>query len=93
MVLLDINMPVMDGWVALRIVQQEDQLSRGHAFVLITAGQRTFPLAQARMLAEWPIPIPLLTKPFDITDLLTMVDQAAQRLGKRTSADENRSSE
>ena len=92
-VLLDIKMPVMDGWAALRIVQQEDQLTRRHAFVVITAGQRTFPLVQARLLAEWRMPIPVLPKPFDIVDLHTVVNQAAQSLGRPPSADENRSSE
>jgi CheY-like chemotaxis protein len=88
-VLLDVNMPVMDGWAVLRAVQQDDQVAQRHAFVIITAERRTLSLERAQMLAAWPIPIPLLTKPFDIERVLTVVEQAAQRLQNPRPADTN----
>jgi CheY-like chemotaxis protein len=92
-VLLDITMPVMDGWAVLRAVRQDDELSRRHAFVIITAEYRVLPRERARMLAAWPIPIPVLPKPFNITDVLTVVEQAAQRLEVPLTIEGNRHSE
>jgi CheY-like chemotaxis protein len=36
-VLLDMDMPILDGWSLLRAVQQDDLLARRLAFVIITA--------------------------------------------------------
>jgi CheY-like chemotaxis protein len=79
-VMLDVSMPIMDGWAVLRAVRQDDRLSRRHAFVIITAERRTLPLETARMLAGWPTPIPIVHKPFDIANVLATVEQAARRV-------------
>jgi hypothetical protein len=83
----------MDGWAVLRAVRQDDDLSRRHAFVIITAGHRSLSLEVTRMLSDWPIPIPFLTKPFNIVDILAIVGQAEQRLQNRASEDGNRNAE
>ncbi|HEV8194664.1 MAG TPA: response regulator [Ktedonobacterales bacterium] len=79
MVLLDMNMPGMDGLAVLEAVAAEEQLARRHAFVLVTAYEgRTLPLKLATLLAE--LHIPILSKPFDLDALLAVVRQAEHRL-------------
>ena len=79
-VLLDLRMPGMDGIALLETVAAaRDGLIRRHAFVLMTArAGRTLPLALATWLQE--LRVPVLSKPFDLDDLLAVVQYAADRL-------------
>ncbi|HEV8191121.1 MAG TPA: response regulator [Ktedonobacterales bacterium] len=79
-VLLDLNMPGMDGRHLLRIVANDEHLSTRHAFIIVTASQKTFPLDFATLLSD--LRVPILTKPFDIDQLLERVRQAEQRLAQ-----------
>jgi CheY-like chemotaxis protein len=87
-VLLDLNMPGMDGKALLRAIADDpfddpfDALSARHAFILVTAtDQRTLPLDVAALLTR--LRITIVAKPFDITDLLAAVADAAARLPAR----------
>lgn len=77
-VLLDLNMPGVDGAAVLRAVAAEPALAARHAFVLLTANAHTFSLAFAQLLSH--LAVPVVPKPFDIDQLLAVVDQAARRL-------------
>jgi len=77
-VLLDLNMPGMDGTQLLRLVANETALATGHAYIVVTARQKTFPLDFAALLTN--LSVPVLAKPFDIDHLLTLVAAAEQRL-------------
>ncbi len=79
-VLLDLRMPGMDGIALLEAVAAErDGLLGRHAFVLMTArAGRTLPLALATWLQE--LRVPVLSKPFDVDDLLAVVQYAAATL-------------
>ncbi|HEV8189959.1 MAG TPA: response regulator [Ktedonobacterales bacterium] len=77
-VLLDLNMPGMDGRHLLRLVANDDHLATWHAFIVVTASQKTFPLEFATLLSN--LHVPILPKPFDIDHLLHLVRQAEHRL-------------
>lgn len=78
-VLLDVMMPRLDGPGMLRqIAEHEPHLAQKHAFILMTARERTLPLSLARLKTQ--MDIPLLGKPFDLDRLFLLVAQAAQRL-------------
>jgi len=80
-VLLDMNMPGMDGLAVLEAVAAHEHLARHHAFVLVTAlSGKTLPLKLANLLVD--LHIPILAKPFDIDTLLTAVQQAELRLAE-----------
>jgi CheY-like chemotaxis protein len=77
-VLLDVNMPGMDGRQLLRVVANDDQLAIRHAFVVMSAYRGSLPLEFDTLLRE--LGVPVLGKPFDVDHLLGMVAAAEQRL-------------
>lgn len=78
-VLLDLNMPGVDGLAVLTAVAGDSRLAMRHRIILITAQpSRTLPLAHAQLIAQHATAV--LPKPFDLEDLLQTVAEAAQRL-------------
>lgn len=77
-VLLDLQMPGMDGKQLLQAAAQHDTLATRHAYILMTANAKTLPLGFATLLTE--LRVPVLTKPFDLEALLDLVQVTAQRL-------------
>lgn len=79
-VLLDLMMPGLDGAGVLGAVAADGILSRRHAYVLVTASNRTQTLAFANLLSS--LQVPTLAKPFDIDQLLHTVEAANGRLSR-----------
>jgi CheY-like chemotaxis protein len=73
-VLLDVMMPRVDGLDVLRIVAAEEALRR-HAYLLVTAGGKTLPLADAQLITR--LGVRIIAKPFDLDALLDAVAAAA----------------
>jgi CheY-like chemotaxis protein len=77
-VLLDMNMPSMDGLAVLRTVEEHPTLAARHAYILMSAQHVTLPQPLAERVSC--LQIQVLSKPFDLDALLTTVGAAAQRL-------------
>ncbi len=77
-VLLDLMMPGLDGAGVLGAVSGDRHLAMHFAYILVTANSKTLPLAFVNLLTS--LEVPVLSKPFDIDRLLSMVDRAAARL-------------
>jgi CheY-like chemotaxis protein len=77
-VLLDVRMPDVTGLEVLEQVAEQLVLAR-HAYILLT-GQfgQTMSLDAAELVAQ--LAIPVITKPFDLSKLLSAVESAAARL-------------
>jgi CheY-like chemotaxis protein len=82
-VLVDLNMPGMDGRQLLHAVAQHDTLATQHAYVVVTANEETVPLALGHLLTN--LGASILGKPFDLDTLLATVRQAASRLDKQAT--------
>lgn len=76
-VLLDNLMPGLEGAEVLAALE-DDGLENRHAFVLVTASPQRVTGALAERLAR--LSVPVVAKPFALSDLLDAVDQAARRL-------------
>lgn len=79
-VLLDLMMPGLDGAGVLGVVAADGELSRRHAYVLVTASNKTQTLAFANLLSS--LDVPTLAKPFDVDQLLHLVEAASDRLSQ-----------
>ncbi len=77
-VLLDMEMPGMDGVQVMQAVAADPALATRHAYVLVTANAKTLPLAFATLLRQ--LHVPVIPKPFDVDELLEAVTQATNRL-------------
>ncbi|HLZ23461.1 MAG TPA: response regulator [Ktedonobacterales bacterium] len=77
-VLLDFRMPRVDGGSVLIGVDNDARLAGRDAFILITANLNTVPLPIATLLHR--LDVPIISKPFDMDELLDAVAAAAQRL-------------
>ncbi len=78
-VLLDMQMPGMDGISLLRALDTDECLATRHAIIVVSAQYpRTLPLEVATLLTR--LDVRVLGKPFDIDDLVAVVRAAAQRL-------------
>jgi two-component system chemotaxis response regulator CheY len=77
-VLLDLHMPVMDGLAVLQIVEDDSRLANRNAFIIVTAEHGGVPPASRPQLKR--LGIPVLAKPFRITQVLAEVAAAAQHL-------------
>lgn len=73
-VLLDLLMPRIDGFGVLRAVAKERALAHRHAYVLLSAQNRTLPLELTTLVFA------VVPKPFELTSLLDIVDAAAKSL-------------
>jgi CheY-like chemotaxis protein len=79
-VLLDMNMPGMDGKALLRAVAEHDTLATQHAFILMTANEQPLHLTFVTLLLD--LRVSILAKPFDIDHLLDVVRHTEQRLAR-----------
>ena len=77
-VLLDLRMPSMDGQQVLDHIQTDAALAARCAVVCMTASPSRLPPSLTALLDASGIP--LLSKPFDIDDLLAVVTTAADKL-------------
>ena len=77
-VLLDLQMPQLDGAGVLRVVAANKQLATRNHYILMTAHRRSLPLAFAHLLFR--LHILVLPKPFDVEQIVTMVADAAHML-------------
>jgi CheY-like chemotaxis protein len=78
-VLLGLLMPEMDGEALLEAVSADAALATRHAFVMVTAA---VPRATVGRVAELRqlLDIPLIAKPFTVSEILQAVDEATGRL-------------
>lgn len=81
-VLLDINMPVMNGIEVLQAVFAEPPLAQRHAFIVMTAQYDSLPPTLTAMLAD--LQIPILRKPFHLASVLGAVAHARRRMEMAT---------
>lgn len=77
-VLLDLNMPGLDGWSVLRTVKAEAQLATRHRFLLVTANSEMLPTALVKLLGE--LHVPVIAKPCRLDRMLDAVARAASRV-------------
>ena len=77
-VLLDLRMPVLDGVGVVDRIEKEKALRQRHAYILVTADNRTLPLSFAQKLTS--LQIPVLSKPFEEHRLFALVASSADRL-------------
>jgi CheY-like chemotaxis protein len=80
-VLLDLQMPQLDGAGVLRVVAANKKLATRNHYILMTAHARSLPLAFAQLLFR--LHILVLPKPFDVEQIVTMVADAAHMLPAR----------
>jgi DNA-binding response OmpR family regulator len=73
-VLLDRLLPQVNGDEILQQVEEAKELQR-HRYLLLSAGTISHDLPLQNLLER--LSVPLLAKPFDIDDLLMMVEQIA----------------
>lgn len=76
--LLDLRMPRLDGSGLLGIVAEDPALASRHSFILMTADRHAMSRIFTDHLARRAVPT--LSKPFDIDDLLDLVEQAQRQL-------------
>jgi CheY-like chemotaxis protein len=77
-VLLDYQMPKLDGYEVLRIAAAEGLLPPRFAYVVISSVAHDFPVAFSAMLRQ--LSIQILPKPFDSEQLLAVTAFVAERL-------------
>jgi CheY-like chemotaxis protein len=77
-VLLDLMMPKLDGAGVLGAVAGDRRLAKRHTFILTTATHQTLSLAFVNLLTN--LAVPVVRKPFELDELLAIVERAAQRL-------------
>jgi CheY-like chemotaxis protein len=77
-VLMDVLMPMLNGIQVLQAVAADPALAGRDQYLLLTANDRPLLTAASATLAA--LGITIVTKPFDIDDLLREVAQAAARL-------------
>ena len=81
-VLLDLDLPQLDGIQVLRMVAEDPSLAGRHALILLTAvADQRFQEAET-VCAHFMVPI--IAKPFELDAILGAVDAAAHRLPFRS---------
>jgi CheY-like chemotaxis protein len=78
-VVLDLQMPGMDGIAVLLALSKDEHLAARHAVILTTAQDRRTLTWDVIKLLNW-LDVRPLWKPFDIDELVEAVQGAAQRL-------------
>lgn len=85
-VLLDLMMPILDGFGVLRAVRAgEDALAR-HAYIVCTAHGSSLPIEADHLGIGRDVP--LIAKPFDLTRLLNRIAEASARLSALAETEE-----
>ena len=79
-VLLDVAMPHLNGVQVLQLMNDDERLAR-HSFVVWSASRGSVP---AELLAAHDVPF--ISKPFDIDELVAIIEQAAARLDSDPNA-------
>lgn len=79
-VLLDVNMPVLDGYEVVRQLRENPAWLDDHRVVLMSAGRN---LAAAQLPPFSEVIIAIVPKPFELDTLLEVVQRLAS--GKETS--------
>lgn len=74
-VLLDLNMPGMNGVALLQAVMADAPLVMRHRFILFTAQDGRLPAVLVNLLREFSVPV--LSKPCEIDAMLTLVAKMA----------------
>ena len=77
-VLLDLNLPKLDGWGVLRAVAAEKPLATRHRFLLLTAKSDTLPSTLTKLLRL--LHAPVITKPCSLNRILDAVAGAASAI-------------
>ncbi|HEX5547074.1 MAG TPA: hypothetical protein VFX24_06655, partial [Ktedonobacterales bacterium] len=77
-VLLDASIPQLSGIDLLRVVVADPLLKERHAYLLLTGTSERLQREAGPLLAEASARI--VAKPFEIADLLALIDDAAERL-------------
>lgn len=77
-VLLDLLMPGLDGLQVLHAVDADKDLATRHAYVLVTVSRRA---TSPDLTKDLSMPVAVVSKPFDITEILDTVARASERLG------------
>lgn len=76
--ILDYRLPILDGCDLLEIVARDERLRARHTFIMMSASpQKT---AEDCEEALDDLDVPVVSKPFDIDDLVEAVREAGQRL-------------
>lgn len=82
-VLLDLQMPGVSGAEVMRRVVAQPALGERHAFIVMTANDRTIPLATDALIRA--VGAPMLWKPFDLDRLVALAHEAAARVNVQVS--------
>lgn len=77
-VLLDLMMPRMSGKDVLNTIAADPSLAGRHGAVMMTAADKTLPLALVQMMQQMDVPV--IGKPFEIDSLLRTVVGVAKQL-------------
>jgi CheY-like chemotaxis protein len=81
-VTLDLRMPRLNGDALLRHLSKREHLPAQHTYLLVTANRELLSAASLRLLKRMDVPV--VSKPFDLNDLLDLVAHAAHSLGAGT---------
>lgn len=86
-VLLDLNMPVMDGRQVLATVARNETLATRHSYLVVSAyADQPLPESAHALVREHRIPF--IRKPFELDDLLAQVATAVENLHARVRVGE-----
>jgi CheY-like chemotaxis protein len=77
-VLLDLNMPGMDGYALLQAVAAEPHLATQHVYILMSATANMLPPQVAQLTKQ--LQMTALHKPFHLEEALAVVEKAVNRL-------------
>ena len=77
-VLLDMSIPRLNGIDLLRAVVADPLLKERHVYLLLTGGGERLRREAGTLLVETSAKI--VSKPFEMADLLALIDDAAERL-------------
>jgi CheY-like chemotaxis protein len=80
-VLLDLQMPHLDGERVLWAVAADKRLATRNRYILMTVHAHSLPLTLVRVLAY--LHVPVLAKPFEVEPIVALVAATAQALPAR----------